>query len=142
MIYFFVVLFSVVLSWLFFKPYLPLLYAQKIRGFKEVLIVGGTTIVLFWIVVYFMVFSEPEALGNAAELLQKDESVMAKIGDYESYAYYKYDLPKEKDNPANIKISLNGSEATVYISCKIVKDTLGKWRLIQVHQDSLVKRKN
>lgn len=95
----------------------------------------------YWILIYFTFDRKPDTFKNAVELLQNNKSIIEKIGDYESYSYYTYDLPREKDNPANIKASLTGSEAVIYISCKIQKDAVGKFHLVQIHQDSLVKRK-
>lgn len=97
--------------------------------------------VFYWILIYFTFDHEPDTFKNAVELLQNNKSIIEKIGDYKSYSYYAYDLPGEKDNPANIKVSLIGSRAAIYISCKIRKDSAGDFHFIQIHQDSLVKSK-
>jgi hypothetical protein len=84
-------------------------------------------------------YSKPDSFEHGVALLRIDKGIQNKIGDFDSYTYFDKDLPNKKDNPAYFKVSLKGSIATIYLTCKMKKDTLGQWRIIEIKQDSLSK---
>ena len=133
MIYFLLLIPFLVLSYFFLRP-----YKKRFNWIRLFLIFFPICVALYWGLVFFESYNKPKSFTKAIELLQKNKHILNKIGDYESYSYYDYNLPKKEDNPANIKASLKGSKAEIYLSCKIKKDASGNWNLIAIHQDSLV----
>ncbi|MNI74536.1 hypothetical protein D3C73_1306260 [compost metagenome] len=135
-------IFSIIFShvkYFFLKPYLSKHVYKDVYLLKVVLILMPITILFYWIITYFTIYDKPESFRKAVELLHNNETITRKIGDFESYSYYEYDLPNKSDNPANIKLSLKGYKAVTYISSEIVKDSVGKWQLIKINADSLIK---
>jgi|GEM_PF-5976151 len=95
----------------------------------------------YCIVTYFTVYKTPQSFRDSVEALKQRPDILNKIGQYESYSYYDEDLPTKEDNPARFKLSLKGSDATIYLSCVATKAKSGTWFLAQIKQDSLVKAK-
>lgn len=83
---------------------------------------------------------ETEAFKAAVSQLKSDPKVLKQIGDYKYYSFFPALLPKETENPAKFKVSLIGSDATIYLECVMQKDKSDKWFLKEVKEDSLVKR--
>jgi len=67
---------------------------------------------------------------------------MDKIGDFESYSYFEYNMPADTTNPAIIHVEFNGSVANVFLTCKTRKDVTGQWGLTEIKQDSLIVKRN
>ncbi|MDB5146196.1 MAG: hypothetical protein JWQ57_216 [Mucilaginibacter sp.] len=131
--------FSIVLAYFFLKPYMKT-SSQRKSALRIVIIIVPLAIIAYWIVTYFTYYNKPESFEKGVELLESSKDIKGKIGSYESYTYFDKDLPKKTDNPASFKVSLKGSLATIYISCKVGKDTSGNWHLLEVKQDSLSKQ--
>lgn len=113
--------------------------SQRLSTLRLFLILVPLAIITYWVITYFTYYNKPASFENGVELLKSNKDIESKIGTYESYTYFDKDLPKKTDNPAFFKVSLKGSTATIYLSCKIKKDTSGQWHLIEVKQDSLSK---
>ena len=128
---------SVILAYFFFKPYMKS-KQQRLRALRLTLILFFLAIIAHCLINYFA-FNKPESFESGVELLKNSKAIESKIGNFESYSYFDEDLPKNNNNPASFKVSLKGPKATIYLSCRIKKDTLGKWHLIEAKQDSLVK---
>lgn len=126
---------SIALSYFFFKP-LWRRYNLK----KVFLILFPVSVLVYFAIMYFIVYSKPASFRTAVELLSNDSTMVNKIGGYESYSYFEKDMPDQKDNPAFVRFSLNGPKGELYLSCKVIRDTSGDWSLVYVKQDSLVKK--
>lgn len=131
-------IFSIILTVFFLRPYMRT-KSQRVRSLRWFLALIPLAIFAYWIVSYFTYYNKPESFAKGVELLQDDKGIQSKIGGYQSYSYFDKDLPKKTDNPASFKVSLKGLLATIYLSCKIKKDTSGKWHLMEIKQDSLIK---
>lgn len=132
MLYFLIGCISIVLSFLFFKPFWKR-YNLKILF----LLLFPISILIYWIVNYSIINKEPTSFRAAVELLKNDSLIVNEIGGYESYSYFEKDMPDEDDNPAFVKLSLKGPVGELYLSCKLVRDTYGRWNLVYIKQDSL-----
>jgi hypothetical protein len=129
---------SLIFTYFVLRPFLRT-KSQRISPLGLFLIIFPLVIVAYWVFTYFTNFDEPESFTKGVELLEDDRDIRGKIGNYESYSYFEKDLPKKEDNPASFKVSLKGSAATIYISCKVKKDISGQWHLVEFKQDSLKK---
>jgi len=129
---------SLIISWFFIKPYLRT-REKRIWLLRTYLILIPIA-VAGYLIVYFL-NKEPDAFNNGMELLTNNKEISAKIGSFESYTFNKTDLSKDTDNPYAFKIELTGSLASIYLSCKVLKDKSGTWHLTEIKQDSLVKAK-
>lgn len=125
----------IALSYFFFKPFWSRFNLKKI-----LFILFPASILMYWLIGYFVINNEPASFKAALELLKNDSTIMNKIGGYESYSYFKKDMPNQGDNSAMVKVSLRGPVGELYLSCKLVRDTSGNWSLVQIKEDSLVKR--
>jgi heme/copper-type cytochrome/quinol oxidase subunit 2 len=134
----FILVVSIVLTYLFIRPFMKT-PQQRTRMVKLFFVLIPAAIVFYLAVTYFTFNDKPASFKTGVELLQTNKYIKNKIGYYDSYSYYDKDLPKKTDNPAFFKVSLKGSSATIYLSCKIQKDTLGEWHLTEIRQDSLGK---
>lgn len=132
---------SLVMAYFFLRPYMQT-QSQRMKMLRWGLILVPLAIVAYWIVTYFVFYSIPESFEKGVELIENNKEITSKTGSYQSYSYFDKDLPKPADNPAWFKVSLKGSLATLYLSCKVSKDTLGKWHLIEIKEDSLKKTKS
>ena len=132
----FIISVSSVMAYFFLKPYMQT-KAQRIKVLSLFLILALLSAIFYFITTYLMYTTA--SFENGVELLQKRQDISNKIGNFKAYTYFERDLPKKEDNPAFFKVALNGSLATIYLSCKVRKDTLGVWRLIEVKEDSLIK---
>jgi hypothetical protein len=81
-----------------------------------------------------------ESFNRGIDLLKSDKKVLDQIGRFESYTVVTDSLPKETDNPAKFKVTLNGTDASIYLECVMQKDEANKWFLKDMKEDSLVKR--
>lgn len=105
-----------------------------------ILILIPASFISYWLVSYCVANNKPESLRVGIELLENNKDIIAKIGSNTSYSYYKKDEPKDTDNPASFKVSMEGYLATIYLSCTMKKNNSGEWKLVFIKQDSL-KRK-
>lgn len=117
---------SVVLAYFFLKPYIKN-KSQRVSALRLFLILVPLAIITYWVITYFTYYNKPASFENGVELLKNNKDIESKIGTYESYTYFDKYLPKKTDNPASFKVST----ATIYLSCKIKKDTLGQWHLME-----------
>jgi hypothetical protein len=131
-------LLAITISVIFFKPYLRT-PQQRRTLFKFGLILLPLSIIGYLVVTYINYDSKPDSFRRGVELLQNDKDIQSKIGIYDSYSYFDKDIPKKDDNPAKFKVELTGSLASIYLYCEVQKDTKGKWHILKVKQDSLVK---
>ena len=127
---------ALVMSFFFLKPYIKT-SLQRSKLLKLFLILIPVAIVVCWIITYFAFYNQPESFETGITMLQNDKEIKNKIGDYESYTYFDKDLPKKTDNPALFRVSLKGSLATIYLTCKMSKDSTGKWKMVEFNQDSI-----
>jgi len=121
------------------RPYLAT-HKKRMWLLKTNLIIIPFAIVGY-VLVYFLVLNKPEAFKSAIESIENNKEILNKIGDYDSYTYNEKDLPDENSNPYTFKIEINGSLATIILTCKVSKDKMGKWHLLEAKQDSLIKVK-
>ncbi len=128
---------TIVMAYFFLKPYMQT-KEQRIKALRILLILVLSSII-FYVIITYLTYTTP-SVENGVELLEKRQDISNKIGNYQSYTYFDKDLPKKEDNPASFKVALNGSLATIYLSCKVRKDTLGVWHLIEIKEDSLKKK--
>lgn len=97
-------------------------------------VIGIALAVFLW---YLTEEQLPASFKEGVEILTGKAELTKKIGTYQSYSFKKSELPKTTDNPAIFKVSLNGTAATIYLTCKMEKGTSGKWFLRNVKEDSL-----
>lgn len=129
---------GLIISYFYLKPFAQT-RDQRARLFKWILILIPVAIVGYWVVTYLNEYDKPKSVRDSIELLEQRSDILSKIGSYESYSYYDKDLPNREDNPARFKLSMKGSNATIYLSCEAKKTDSGKWLLSQIKQDSLIK---
>ena len=72
--------------------------------------------------------------------MQHDKTLLAKIGDFNSYSFKTDSLPGETDNPAKFKVMMEGSDARIYLECTMQKDKTGKWLVKELKEDSLIRK--
>jgi len=129
-------LLAVAISIVFLKPYLRTPERRRIfLRFGLILLPVAT--IGYLVVTYINYNSKPESFRNGVQLLQKNRDIQRRIGIFDSYTYFDKDLPKKTDNPALFKVSLKGSLATIYLTCKMSKDSTGKWKMVEFYQDSI-----
>jgi hypothetical protein len=127
------------ISYIFIKPFLKVKEYRNLL-LKILLFLAPASLIGYGIVTY--INHKPDSFTEGVELLKETDSISAKIGTFDSYSYYEKDLPKETDNPAKFKVSLNGDSASIYVTCVVIKNSKGKWNLKSVQQDNIVKNKN
>jgi len=81
-----------------------------------------------------------ESFNRGIELLKNDKKVLDQIGRFESYTVITDSLPKETDNPAKFKVTLNGTDGSIYLECVMQKDEGNTWFLKELKEDSLIKK--
>lgn len=131
---------ALILSYFFLKPFIKTPQQQR-KFFKRFLIITPVAVIGYWVIFYFTEYNKPESFRTSIELLEQRQDVKNKIGSYESYSYFRKDLPLNTDNPARFKLSMKGSDATIYITCEARKNKKGEWYISKIKQDSLVKTK-
>lgn len=128
---------SAVVAYFFFKPYLK---NEKYRKF----IVNGFLILFPFAILasklgeYLMEMGQPESFNRGVELISGDPEIINRIGKIESLNWNEKDLPKETDNPAVIKFSIDGSKAKIYLKAKMVKGEKDKWLIAEIQKDSII----
>ena len=132
-------LFFIGISFFSLKPYLknP---AQRKTLIRVGLILLPLSLLGYLAVTY--INSKPDSFERGVEMLKSNKEIQSKIGDFDSYTFFEENLPKKEDNPASFKVELQGSQASVYLTCKIKRDTLGRWHFLKIKQDSLKKTAN
>ena len=126
------------ISYLFIKPY----FKTKLQGvslLKIIIIIVPLSIVFYVVISYFRWYTTPESFDVGVEQLKHRDDVRKAIGTFESFTYFDKYLPKKEDNPAEFKVSLTGSKATIFLSCKIKKMNSGEWKMISIRKDSISK---
>jgi hypothetical protein len=134
-------LLAIAISVVFLKPYLRT-PEQKRTLLRFGLILLPLAIIGYLAVTYINYNSKPDAFRYGVELLQNNKDIQNRIGIYDSYSYFDKDLPKKGDNPAKFKVELTGSLATIYLYCEVQRDIKGKWHILNIKQDSIVKHKD
>lgn len=131
-------IFSAVLAYFFFKPYLKHPATRK-KLIKAFLILLPITVIGSYIGTYIIEAGQPDSFNEGVELVKEDKGIKEKIGSFKSLRFNKNDLPKKTDNPANLFFELEGSNGVVQVKSKVEKHSNGRWYLIEL-QDSLIEQ--
>ena len=131
-------IFSLWLSYVFIKPFIK--GVPKAKIIKMVGIFAVVALLAYFIGTYFQERGIPTAFKDGVELVTANPNALSNIGDYESYSYREEEFPKVTDNPAILKVEINGSIATKYLTCTMQKNKSGQWILKKIRVDSLVKK--
>jgi hypothetical protein len=107
---------------------------QKIVS-REFVIFFAVAIPAFFLFVYFMM-REPDYITAAIDQLHANEYIEYKVGDFNSYTYFKDKMPKDPANEAIFRIGLNGDGITLYLTCTM-KKVNNNWKLVAIKQDSM-----
>jgi len=115
---------------------------KRVEIDRTVLIAFGLFAIFGSLAMFFYMRSEEtESFRQGVELLKSNKNINDKIGSFESYSFNENNMPDEKDNPAILHVSLEGSKAKIFLTCKIKKDKADdKWHFIEVKQDSIKNR--
>ncbi|WP_165820641.1 hypothetical protein [Pontibacter virosus] len=130
--------FSAVLAYFFFKPYLKHPATRK-KLIKTFLILLPIAVIGSYIGTYIIEAGQPDSFNEGVELVKEDKRIIEKIGSYKSLWFNENELPKETDNPADLFFELEGSKGVVQVKSKVAKDNTGRWYLVEV-QDSLIEQ--
>ena len=104
--------------------------SRNIKRFVKIFLIFFSACLLLVLLTWYVdEKEEPESFKEAVEITTNKHELLSKIGTYYSYSYKQTEWPKKTDNPANIKIELNGSRASMYLTCIMHKDTSGKWAM-------------
>jgi hypothetical protein len=125
------------LSYYFYRPYLKTAESRKMV-LKAHLILIPIAFAFYLLASYLIGQGQPLSFNEGVELLKNNKEVISKIGTYQSYTFSKNELPKEIDNPATFKVAMNGTTATIYLTCEMQKAASGKWFLKKIKEDSLM----
>ena len=90
---------------------------------------------------YIIDSDTPDSFKAVVDSLENNSLLKSKVGDYESFSYNDKDLPSESDNPAIVKIALNGSSGSLYLTCDVIKNDKDEWQMVNAVEDSLVLKK-
>jgi hypothetical protein len=107
---------------------------QKIVS-REFLIFFAVAIPAFFLVIYFMM-REPDYFNQAIDQLHSNEYIEHKIGDFNSYSYFKDKMPKDPTKQAVFQVELNSNSTTLYLTCTM-KKVDDNWKLVVIKQDSV-----
>ena len=121
-----------------FYLYKYLLEGEIHKIIKLCLILFPTTFAIAICGWYIMDKSLPTSFKAGVDSIIYNDTLISRVGGYESYSYKPNSLPKESDNPAKFSVEINGSKATLFLTCRMSKSTSGDWILTQVKQDSLL----
>ena len=127
---------ALLLSYFFYRPYLKTAESRRMV-LKVHLILVPIALAFYLLASYLIGQGQPSSFSEGVELLKSNKEVINKIGTYQSYTFSKTELPKKTDNPATFKVAINGTMATIYITCTMEKGTSGKWFLKNIEEDSL-----
>jgi len=130
---------ALLISFYLFRPY----FESRDTGkdvFKAVLIISSIAIVGALLIKFIFYKEQPESFKIGIDLLQHDKTLLAKIGDFNSYSFKTDSLPEETDNPAKFKVMMEGSDARIYLECTMQKDKTGKWLVKELKEDSLIRK--
>jgi len=136
MIYTIISVLSLLLFYFFYRPYLKT-KESRIKVIKLNLILLLLASLLYIAISILNESDEVESFSEGVKMLKNNEEILKKIGSFQSYSYYHNGLPNEKDDPASFKVSLEGSKAVIYLSCRIEKGRSVKWHLTEIKEDSL-----
>jgi len=118
-----------ILKNLFSKNYNSFFKWLLISVFALIILIAGA-----WC---YITYSTPKSFREGVKIILQDDTLLNKIGSYESYSYKDSQLPKDTDNPAKFQIEINGSKAQVYLTCEMIKNSSDNWSILQLKEDSL-----
>lgn len=129
---------AVVIYFLFY-PFLKHAVNRK-KLFKWFLITYAITAVLSTIGSLYMDKGQPESFEEGVKIMKNKDEVKDQIGEFKSLKFDERDLPKETDNPADLKFTLKGSKGVLQVESRVAKNSKGDWYLIEISKDSLIER--
>ena len=134
-IYSFIIIFGTVTGLYFIVKYLML---KKYSKFLTSLLISAFVIIVMTIIAWCCItYSTPESFRAGVKLILQNDTIMNKIGNYESYTYKATALPNKNDNPAKFNVEIKGSKGKLYVSCRVFKASSGEWQIVAIKVDSL-----
>lgn len=68
----------------------------------------------------------------AVEILKKDKSIKSHMGTYKGYGYKRVYLPLQKQQLAEVQVTLHGNKGDIYVHCRMELDDQEQWRLKEI----------
>ena len=84
---------------------------------------------------------EPDYFSQAINQLHANKCIEHKIGDFNSYSYFKDKMPKDPTKQAVFQVELNNNNIILYLTCTM-KKVNDNWKLVAIEQDSVGKYKH
>lgn len=75
---------------------------------------------------------ETDSFETAIKILKEDEIIRHYIGKYKGHSFDQKDLPTSEANPAEIKVTLNGTKGSVFIHCRMQLNKEWQWELKEI----------
>lgn len=107
---------------------------------REFLIFFSVAIPAFFMLIYFLM-REPDYFSQAINQLHANKCIEHKIGDFNSYSYFKDKMPKDPTKQAVFQVELNNNNIILYLTCTM-KKVNDNWKLVAIEQDSVGKYKH
>jgi hypothetical protein len=79
---------------------------------------------------------QPKYFEQGVEQLHSSKYIKEKIGDFNSYSFYRDKLPENPKDQAIFQIEINSDSLKFYLTCGM-KKVGGDWKLISIRQDSV-----